>query len=66
VNWGHSPIEHAIVAANRAGVKKLALFHHDPDRTDVQIEEMEKKYCESGKYGKTEVFFAKEGSEIVV
>lgn len=66
VNWGHSPIEHAIISANRAGVKKLALFHHDPDRTDVQIEEMEKTYCESGKYGKTEVFFAKEGSEIVL
>lgn len=66
VNWGHSPIEHAIAAANRAGVKKLALFHHDPDRTDEQIGEMEKKYCEPGKYGKTEVFFAKERSEITL
>lgn len=66
VNWGHSPIEHAIAAANRAGVKKLALFHHDPDRTDEQIEEMEKEYCEPGKYGKTEVFFAREGSQITL
>ncbi len=66
VNWGHSPIEHAIAAANRAGVKKLALFHHDPDRTDEQIGEMEKEYCEPGKYGKTEVFFAREGSEITL
>ena len=66
VNWGHSTFEWAIAAANRAGVKRLALFHHDPDRTDAQIEEMEKTYCEPGKYGNTEVFFATEGSEIIV
>ncbi len=66
VNWGHSTFEWAIASANRAGVKRLALFHHDPDRTDAQIEEMEKTYCEPGKYGNTEVFFATEGSEIIV
>ncbi len=66
VNWGHSTFEWAIVAANRAGVKKLALFHHDPDRTDEQIDEMAKTYCEPGKYGDTEVFFATEGSEIIL
>ncbi len=66
INWGHSTFEHAIAAANRAGVKKLALFHHDPDRTDAQIDELKKKYCEPGKYGDTEVFFAAEGTEIVL
>ena len=66
VNWGHSTYEWAIAAANRAGVKRLALFHHDPDRTDAQIDEMAKTYCEPGKYGDTEVFFAAEGSEIIV
>ncbi len=66
VNWGHSTYEWAIAAANRAGVKRLALFHHDPDRTDAQIDEMAKTYCEPGKYGDTEVFFATEGSEIIV
>lgn len=63
-NWGHTPFEHAIAAANRTGVKKLALFHHDPDRTDEQIDEMAKLYCESGRYGDTEIFFAREGMEI--
>lgn len=61
VGWGHTYIEYAIAAANRAGVKKLALFHHDPDRTDDQIDEMAKTYCEPGRYGDTEVFFAQEG-----
>lgn len=64
VGWGHTPIEYAIAAANRSGVKKLALFHHDPDRTDEQIDEMAKAYCEPGRFGETEVFFAREGSEI--
>ena len=66
VNWGHSTFEWAIQAANRAGVKKLALFHHDPDRTDAQIDEMAKDYCEPGKYGDTEVFFATEQTEIIL
>lgn len=61
VNWGHTSMEYAIAAANRAGVKKLALFHHDPDRTDEQLDELAKKYCEPGKSGDTEVFFAREG-----
>lgn len=61
INWGHSTCEYAIAAANRAGVKKLALFHHDPDRTDQQIDEMAAIYCQPGRYGDTEVFFAREG-----
>jgi len=61
INWGHTSMEYAIAAANRAGVKRLALFHHDPDRTDEQLDELAKKYCEPGKSGDTEVFFAREG-----
>lgn len=66
VGWGHSTFEHAIASANRAGVKKLILFHHDPDRTDEQIDELAKKYCEPGKYGDTEIVFATERSEIIL
>ena len=53
-----------IAAANRSGVKRLALFHHDPDRTDAALDEFAAVYCEPGKYGDTEVFFAREGMEI--
>lgn len=62
--WGHSSIEHAIAAANRVGVKRLALFHHEPMRTDDQIDEVSKIYCQPGTYGPTEIFFAREGMEI--
>lgn len=66
IGWGHSTFEHAIASANRAGVKKLILFHHDPDRTDDQIDELSKMYCEPGKYGDTEIVFATERSEIIL
>lgn len=64
VNWGHTSMEYAVAAANRAGVKRLALFHHDPDRTDDSLDELAEMYCTPGKKGDTEVFFAKEGVEI--
>jgi ribonuclease BN (tRNA processing enzyme) len=32
--WGHSSWEQAIEVAKRAGVKQLALTHHDPDHND--------------------------------
>jgi phosphoribosyl 1,2-cyclic phosphodiesterase len=60
--WGHTPMEKAIAAAARAGVKRLALFHHDPMRTDGQLDALADEYCTANKG--TEVFFAREGQEI--
>jgi len=64
IGWGHSTYEHTLASASRSGVKRLAFFHHDPDRTDDQIDELAEVYCERGKYGDMEVFFAREGLEI--
>lgn len=64
VGWGHSSIEYAVAAAKRSGVKRLALFHHEPVRTDAQIDELSKKYCDPDYSGDVEVFFAREGTEI--
>jgi phosphoribosyl 1,2-cyclic phosphodiesterase len=64
LNWGHTSMEYAIEAANRAGVKRLALFHHDPDRADETLDELAEIYCQPGKYGSTKVFYAREGMEI--
>lgn len=38
--WGHSPTRAGVVLAERAGAKKLALFHHNPDATDDMIDEV--------------------------
>lgn len=35
---GHSAVEYAVALAQRAGARQLALFHHDPWRTDAQID----------------------------
>jgi phosphoribosyl 1,2-cyclic phosphodiesterase len=66
VGWGHSSVEHAIASAKRAGVKRLALFHHEPERTDAQIDELAKEFCNPGFAGDTEVFFAREGMKIEI
>jgi phosphoribosyl 1,2-cyclic phosphodiesterase len=36
--WGHSTFKDAVDLAMEAGVRRLGLFHHDPDRTDDEID----------------------------
>jgi phosphoribosyl 1,2-cyclic phosphodiesterase/CheY-like chemotaxis protein len=38
--WGHSCFEDAVTFAMQAGVRRLFLFHHDPQHTDEQISRM--------------------------
>jgi phosphoribosyl 1,2-cyclic phosphodiesterase len=39
--WGHSSWVEAVRAAQEAGVRRLALFHHDPMHTDDELEKIE-------------------------
>jgi phosphoribosyl 1,2-cyclic phosphodiesterase len=66
IGWGHTPIEDAIAAARRANVKQLALFHHDPERSDDQIDALASLYCSPGQTGNMHAFFAREGQEIIL
>lgn len=43
IGWGHSSWEQAVQVANLAHVKKLGFTHHHVDRTDKQIDALEKK-----------------------
>ncbi|MCC6196862.1 MAG: GAF domain-containing protein [Burkholderiales bacterium] len=36
--WGHSTAEYAVQVAREARVRRLALTHHDPSRTDDEID----------------------------
>lgn len=36
--WGHSPAEYAVETALAAGAHELALFHHDPTRSDDELD----------------------------
>jgi phosphoribosyl 1,2-cyclic phosphodiesterase len=38
VDWGHSCVSQVVDLAVRAQVKRLHLFHHDPDQTDDDID----------------------------
>ena len=38
--WGHSTYEAGVDVARAASVKTLALFHHDPRRSDAQVSEI--------------------------
>lgn len=40
IGWGHSTWESAVKIASQAQVKSLALFHHDPTRTDAAMDEL--------------------------
>ncbi|HZO25098.1 MAG TPA: response regulator [Chloroflexota bacterium] len=38
VGWGHSPVEYAVDLAIVGRAKRLALFHHDPNRGDEAVD----------------------------
>jgi len=40
VGWGHCPAEYVVDAALAAGVRRLALFHHDPLRDDDGLDRL--------------------------
>ena len=37
-HFGHSCVEYALELAERGGVGRLLLYHHDPGRTDDQVD----------------------------
>jgi len=39
--WGHSKFTDAVTVAKRAGVGRLAMFHHDPTRSDDALDALE-------------------------
>jgi ribonuclease BN (tRNA processing enzyme) len=63
--WGHSSFESAINSAAKAGVKHLVLLHHDPERSDQEIDELQDKYRRLiAKKSSMKVSFAREGMEL--
>jgi ribonuclease BN (tRNA processing enzyme)/DNA-binding response OmpR family regulator len=40
VGWGHSTVEYVVDAACQAGVGRLAVYHHDPGRTDDAVDDL--------------------------
>jgi phosphoribosyl 1,2-cyclic phosphodiesterase len=62
VGWGHSTFVAAAELAREADVGKLVLFHHDPQRTDAGVDEIEAR----AKILFTDAVAAREGASIVL
>jgi ribonuclease BN (tRNA processing enzyme) len=46
VGWGHSSVAHAVGFARKADVGRLVLFHHDPDRSDADVDLLAERAAE--------------------
>ncbi|MGB1727955.1 MAG: MBL fold metallo-hydrolase, partial [Ilumatobacteraceae bacterium] len=46
-DWGHCTPEFALEVARQAGAKRVVLFHHDPERTDGQLDELAACHADS-------------------
>lgn len=66
--WGHSCAADTVENAARAGVKRLFLFHHDPDHRDEKISEMlaQAKARAAALGSPMLVDAAREGSEVLL
>ncbi len=42
VHFGHSAVDYAVELARRSDAATVVLFHHDPDRTDDEVEAIER------------------------
>jgi phosphoribosyl 1,2-cyclic phosphodiesterase len=62
MTWGHGYPEYAHkLAVTAGGVKRLALFHHSPDATDDDLDQLAAHWAGNSK---PEVFVAKEGQVV--
>ena len=68
VDWGHSCVSQVADLAARAEVKRLHLFHHDPDQTDADIDlKLDETRKELERLGSKVICEAPaEGSELVL
>jgi phosphoribosyl 1,2-cyclic phosphodiesterase len=65
IGWGHSTVEDIAALAARVGVKRLALYHHDPLRTDADVDlHLERARAAVGELGATACLAAREGETI--
>jgi len=66
--WGHSTFAEAVAVAQEAGVRRLVLFHHEPDHGDDAMDRLlaEARRLVAGDATPTEVLAAQEGVELTL
>lgn len=60
IGWGHSTWNEGMRLCRMAGVKKFAIFHHEPDHDDAFMENLEKEAGETW----DSITVAREGMQI--
>ncbi len=58
-NWGHSTYRQALDLAHLASCRRVALFHHEPRRSDDELDALQERARREA--GSVEVFVAREG-----
>ena len=61
LSWGHAYPEYVTQVAKIGRVKRVALFHHSPDSTDADLDDIAAKWAD---HTKPEVIVAKEGLSV--
>ncbi len=68
VGWGHSTVEYVVDIALAARARRLALFHHDPTRTDEALDAVlaGAQARTAGRAANLEILAAMEGAEVTL
>ena len=67
--WGHSTYEEAVTLAQDAGVKRLVLFHHEPEHDDKEMDALlaaARKFAKKRDAAGLEVTAAQEGMKVTL
>jgi len=66
IGWGHGCLDEVVELALEADIKRLFLFHHDPDHDDARISRMvsEARQLVAARRGTLEVEAAREGTTV--
>jgi phosphoribosyl 1,2-cyclic phosphodiesterase len=66
--WGHSTFTQAVRLAEDAGVRRIELFHHAPDRSDTELDRILHQLRDEafGRGSRLEIGLAAEGEEIAL
>jgi phosphoribosyl 1,2-cyclic phosphodiesterase len=68
IGWGHSCFEDSVTFAMQGGVRRLFMFHHDPDHGDEKISRMAAHAREMAQRAHSPLIIeaAREGCEVVL
>jgi ribonuclease BN (tRNA processing enzyme) len=66
LGWGHSCAAHAAAFSRAAGVRRLAMFHHDPVRSDGELDELHEEVAAIVREDQEPPLIAREGLELAL